>query len=143
MNRLTRSSLGLLAIPVLLVSADALAACRVTQLSGEYLYSTTLRASNGEFFCHGAGAMTITGSGTVSFVDIDKCSDEGNRTVQAVTGTYTFDQARCIMTVRITDPENGAAILSTVFFDSRGVKFRGVFGTNVMGISGSIEGERR
>jgi hypothetical protein len=47
------------------------------------------------------------------------------------------------MTVRITDPENGAAILSTVFFDSRGVKLRGVFGTNVMGISGSIEGERR
>ncbi|NBU60104.1 MAG: hypothetical protein EBS23_10200 [Betaproteobacteria bacterium] len=143
MNRLTRSTLGLLAIPALLASADALAACRVTQLSGEYLYSTTLRANNGEFFCHGAGAMTVTGTSTMSFVDLDKCSGEANRTVQTSTGTYTFDQARCIMSFRTTDPESGSEILSTVFFDSRGVKFRGVLGTNLMGVSGSIEGERR
>jgi hypothetical protein len=143
MNRLTRSTLGLLAIPAMLASADALAACRVTQPSGEYLYSTTLRGSNGEFFCHGAGTMTITGSGTATMVDIDKCTGEGNRTVQATTATYTFDQSRCIVSLSTTDPESGTLILSTIFFDSRGVKFRGVLGTNLMGVSGSIEGERR
>lgn len=143
MNHSLRTALALLAIPALLGSADALAACRVTQLSGEYLYSTTLRAENGEFFCHGAGAMTITGRSTFSALDIDKCTGESNRTVEALSGTYTFDQSRCLMTATITDPDIGTVLNLAMFFDSRGVKFRGVVGTNLMGISGSIEGERR
>ena len=142
-NTVSRALLGVLAIPALLAATDALAACRVTQPSGEYLYSTTLRGSNGEFFCHGAGTLTVTSSTTVTLVDIDKCTDEGPRQIQSETGTYTFDQARCVMSLRTTDPESGIEILSTIFFDSRGVKFRGVLGTNLMGVSGSIEGERR
>lgn len=140
---LAKAVIPVLAIPALIATSDAMAACRVTQLSGEYLYSTTLRSNNGEFFCHGAGTMTVTSSTTVTLVDIDKCTEEGPRQIQSETGTYTFDQARCVMSVRTTDPSSGIEILSTIFFDSRGVKFRGVLGHNVVGISGSIEGERR
>lgn len=140
---LAKAVIPVLAIPALIATSDAMAACRVTQLSGEYLYSTTLRSNNGEFFCHGAGTMTVTSSTTVTLVDIGKCTEEGPRQIQSETGTYTFDQARCVMSVRTTVPSSGIEILSTIFFDSRGVKFRGVLGHNVPGISGSIEGERR
>ena len=140
---LAKAVIPVLAIPALIATSDAMAACRVTQLSGEYLYSTTLRSNNGEFFCHGAGTMTVTSSTMVTLVDIDKCTEEGPRQIKSETGTYTFDQARCAMSLRTTDPSSGTEILSTIFFDSRGIKFRGVLGTNLMGVSGSIEGERR
>ena len=140
---LAKAVIPVLAIPALIATSDAMAACRVTQLSGEYLYSTTLRGANGEFFCHGTGALTVTGANSVALVDIDKCTDEGPRQIQSLTGTYTFDQARCVMSLRTTDSSSGTEILSTIFFDSRGIKFRGVLGTNLMGVSGSIEGERR
>jgi len=140
---LAKAVIPVLAIPALIATSDAMAACRVTQLSGEYLYSTTLRAENGQFFCHGAGAVTVNSNGTWTATEIDKCTGEGPRQLQSSSGTYSFDSSRCIVTMQGRDPESGVEILSTLFLDSRGVRFKGVVAHNVLGISGSIEGERR
>lgn len=125
-------------------ASAAEAACKVKKLSGDYVYSSTLRAEGGEFFCHGAGIVTFAPDGrTVRVTDLDKCTGNGARSIQTFSFAYTFDATLCSATFSGIDPESGLEISTTIFFDSRGLKFRGVTAHNVEGISGSIEGERQ
>jgi hypothetical protein len=141
MNRLGAT---IAAVSMLAAAPATLAACRVTKVSGDYLYSSTLQAEGGEFFCHGAGVLTFAADGrTITSLELDKCSGEGEKVLETSTSTYTFDKATCVASVTSIDSKSGTEIKLTLFFDSRATRFRGVAAHNLEGVTGSVEGEKQ